>query len=53
MPDLDTRDLEGRTYSIRCIVCGWKFRCPVERIGRQYCFACESKVNAAQSEKTR
>jgi hypothetical protein len=36
-------DKWGRTYSVRCVRCGWKFRCPVEQSQRITCRACESK----------
>lgn len=42
----DNFDKERRTVSLPCIVCGWKFRCPVEQLGRVLCRACESEHDA-------
>jgi predicted Zn-ribbon and HTH transcriptional regulator len=43
MPDIKNADRQGRTFSIRCELCGWKFRCPVEQLSRVACRACESQ----------
>ena len=53
MTDDVTFDLERRTVSFRCIVCRWKFRCPVEQIGRIICYPCESVRNAEATTQTR
>jgi len=44
MPDLDTFDKTRTSVTLLCIVCRWKFRCPVEQLGRLYCRACESNA---------
>jgi hypothetical protein len=40
---LETFDKPRRTVAIRCYLCRWKFRCPVEQLNREICRACESK----------
>lgn len=30
------------SIGVRCIGCPWKFQCPVEQRGRQWCRACET-----------
>ena len=55
MPDeaLQTYDLEKRSQSFRCLFCKWKFRCPVEQIGRIICRSCESIRDAETAAQAR
>jgi hypothetical protein len=52
MPNLDTFDRERRTVAIRCAICRWKFRAPVEQLTRVICRACESNQENAHAVST-
>lgn len=47
MPDIETFDKQRQSVSLRCIVCKWKFRCPIEQLGRLYCRRCQSNAEEA------
>lgn len=50
--DLITFDLEKRTVSIKCVVCRWRFRCPVEQLRRVMCHACESQHAVREAKRS-